>query len=86
MNIVQQCVEEVRVSASFTKESIPPLIEYTKVFVINRQHVKHLEPGIIIARDHIHYRIRFDDNKKIWMPAHWIVAIPGEFYDSHPGR
>ena len=58
------------------KTQIPELEEGTLVFVINKEHQKHLEPGKVVARSHKHYRIEFNDKSKIWMPQHWIEAIP----------
>jgi hypothetical protein len=71
------CVENVTLRPKGVDEQIPPLLEYTKVFVVNREHKRYLEPGMIIARDHIHYRVKFKDGTNTWMPSHWIVAIPG---------
>lgn len=68
----------VLLDAKSPKESIPSLIEGTKVYVINREHSKYLEPGVIIRRSHIHYRVLFNNGTTIWMPEHWILAIPAE--------
>jgi hypothetical protein len=58
------------------EEQIPELVEGTPVFVVNKEHEKHLEPGYVAAREHAHYRIRFNDGNMIWMPQHWIEKIP----------
>src|ERR1700688_1992590 len=57
------------------EDQIPPIIEYTKVYITNREHPKYLEPGVIAARAHVRYRIRFNDGYMLWMPEHWVKAI-----------
>src|ERR1700674_3531558 len=54
------------------KESLPPLVEETWIFIINREHTRYLEPGVVIRRSHAHYRVKFNDGTIIWMPEHWI--------------
>jgi len=58
--------------------SIPPLKVGTIVYVDNREHLKYLDPGTIINKSHVYYRIQFPDNERIWMPEHWIKAIPSQ--------
>lgn len=58
------------------KVQIPELPEDTWVFVVNKDHEKHLEPGQITKRDHKHYRIKFVDGTQLWVPMHWIERIP----------
>jgi len=60
------------------KEEIPELEEGTEVFLIHRDHKYHLEPGVIVARDHKHYRIKFRDGKVIWFPDNLVQKIPDE--------
>jgi len=62
----------------FLKEEIPELEEGTEVFLIHRDHKYHLEPGVVIDRDHKHYRIKFHDDKVIWFPSNLVQKIPDE--------
>lgn len=55
---------------------IPDIPENTTVYVVNKQHPKHLEPGVVTKRAHCHYRIKFNDGLVIWMPSHWIERCP----------
>lgn len=55
---------------------LPDIPEDTIVYVVNKQHPKHLEPGVVTKRDHCHYRIKFNDGLVIWMPSHWIERCP----------
>lgn len=55
---------------------IPDIPEDTVVYVVNKQHPKHLEPGVVTKRDHCHYRIKFNDGLVIWMPSHWVERCP----------
>lgn len=57
---------------------IPEMKEGTEVYLINREHPRHLEPGIIEDRDHLHYRVKFQDGVLIWCPHHWIFKSPEE--------
>jgi hypothetical protein len=63
---------------------IPKLAVETVVYVTNREHDFFLEIGVIIKKDHKHYRVQFNSqnpkiNKKLlWMPEHWIAAMPQE--------
>jgi hypothetical protein len=54
----------------------PDIPEDTVVYVVNKQHPKHLEPGVVTKKDHCHYRIKFNDGLVIWMPSHWIERCP----------
>ena len=64
---------------------IPPLKLKTTIYVNNEEHEFFLEQGIIVKKDHKHYRIKFRstdkrlDGKCVWMPDHWIVEVPKEF-------
>lgn len=58
------------------KVEVPPLIEGDLIYVINKEHPKHLEPGKIVNKSHLHYRIEFNDGTLIWMPHHWIEKVP----------
>lgn len=65
---------ETTATASFV-EQIPELPEGTVVILVNREHLLHLNSGIIINRDHQFYRIDFN-GKKMWFPSNLIVKIP----------
>ena len=77
-------IDELKIICSHTElntsteiqEEIPKLPEGTEVLLIHRDHPYHLEPGIVIKRDHKHYRIRFRDGKVIWFPENLIEKIP----------
>lgn len=66
------------------KCDIPPLELKTQVFICNKEHKLFLERGIIVKKDHKHYRLRFSSlderlNKKcLWVPDHWVDVIPKE--------
>lgn len=60
------------------KVQVPELNEGTFVFIIQRDHVKHLEPGQIMKRDHKHYKIKFNDGMQLWVPSCWVEQIPKE--------
>jgi hypothetical protein len=55
---------------------LPDIPEDTIIYVVNKQHPKHLEPGVVTKRAHCHYRIKFNDGLVIWMPSHWIERCP----------
>ena len=63
---------------------IPPIELGSQVYIDNNDHEFHLERGKISDKDHWHYRILFsslDDRINgtvLWMPQHWIKAIPQE--------
>jgi hypothetical protein len=63
------------------KTQIPELPEGTPVFVINKEHKKHLEPGVVAKRDHKHYKIKFHDGMHLWVPQHWVEPIPKEMLE-----
>ncbi|MEM3000637.1 MAG: hypothetical protein QXP41_00395 [Candidatus Nitrosocaldus sp.] len=72
-------VEVVSVNkANHFKVNIPNIPINTWVFVINKEHPKYLEPGQITKLDHNHCRIKFVDNKQLWVPVHWIEIVPWE--------
>ena len=60
------------------KVRIPDIPIGAWVFVINKEHPKHLEPGQIVKLDHNYCRVKFTDNMQLWVPAHWIEIIPWE--------
>ncbi|MDP1712233.1 MAG: hypothetical protein Q8K86_07230 [Candidatus Nanopelagicaceae bacterium] len=77
----------VRSSAKM-EEDIPSLANGTKVYVDNKEHQFHLAPGVIICKDHGHYRLSlsFNDGKRtrnieIWVPEHWVKPMPKWFYE-----
>jgi len=57
-------------------DDIPSIDEGQWIYVINEEHTKYLDPGIIVDKSHIHYRVIFTDGKRIWMPEHWVELIP----------
>jgi len=59
-------------------DKIPSMKEGKWIYVFNEQHIRHLDPGVIVDKSHIHYRIEFTDSVKIWMPEHWIKPVPSE--------
>jgi len=56
---------------------IPPMEEGTRVYVNNDRHPYFLSFGVVAARDHVHYRVKFGD-KLIWVPEHWVSRVPPE--------
>lgn len=66
------------------KEEIPELAIGTVVYIANKEHRFFLEIGTVVEKDHKHYRVRFDsqdkeiDQKYLWVPEHWVVAMPNE--------
>jgi hypothetical protein len=63
------------------KENIPPISLGKEVYIDNLEHEFCLEQGIVIGRDHGHYRIKFCsldkriNGKKIWVPTHWVKIL-----------
>jgi hypothetical protein len=46
-----------------------------EVFLVNEAHKLHLAPAVVVARDHMHCRIRVMDGRRsilLWVPAHWL--------------
>lgn len=60
------------------KVQVPELSEGTQVFIIQKDHAKHLEPGKVVKRDHKHYKVQFNDGMQLWVPSFWVEAIPNE--------
>jgi hypothetical protein len=58
------------------KTQIPELNEGTWIIVINKEHVKYMEPARVTKRDHKHYRVEFNDGSLLWVPQHWVEKIP----------
>jgi hypothetical protein len=62
----------------------PEMVEGTEVYISAPEHILHLERGIIIARDHVQYRIKFFslneaiDGKCLWFPETIIDPVPKE--------
>ena len=60
----------------------PEMREGTHVFINNKEHKLHLEQGVVVARDHRRYRIKFISKNKainescLWVPEHWVDPIP----------
>lgn len=61
---------------------IPEIPEGTPIYVDNLQHKFHLEQGIVIKRDHEHYRVKLCDMDStttfVWLPRHWVKMLPEE--------
>lgn len=60
------------------KAKIPELEEDTVIYVTNKEHTRWLQPAIILKKDHIHYRLLFPDNVRLWMPEHWVKPVPAQ--------
>ena len=79
--------ETITIESTYTKHDtdIPPLPLKTAIYISNKEHKFFLEQGIIIKKDHKHYRIKFiSQNEKIrdkclWVPDHWVAKIPKEY-------
>ena len=72
--------EEFKISSDNEPQPdlIPELEIVSRVYVINKEHPKYLDSGIITNKSHIHYRIKFLDGMIIWMPEHWVRPLPEE--------
>jgi hypothetical protein len=57
-------------------EKIPSISNDTVVFIVNKEHPRYLQTAIVIDKEHAHYRIEFPDLLVIWVPEHWVRAIP----------
>ena len=61
---------------------IPPLEVGTRVYLDNREHEFHLSPGIVVDKDHIHYRVKISyysgetRHTVLWVPQHWVKPMP----------
>src|SRR5512137_2806229 len=60
------------------KEEIPPMEEGTPIYVNNKESKFFLDIGIVIDRDHLHYRVKLSNGTQVWMPEHWIRSLPKE--------
>ena len=76
-------INEAIIPKEKVKEKIPPLKIGSKVYLNNKEHKLHLSPGMVIDKDHIHYRVklRWHDGQKtrrtvLWVPEHWIKCMP----------
>lgn len=58
------------------KTQVPDIEVGEIVFVVNAQHVKHLEPGKVIRKAHGYYHVEFNDKIAVWLPSHWIEKSP----------
>ena len=64
--------------------SIPPLDVASWVYVDNKEHIFFLEYGIIIGKDHLHYRVKLKSYDEavnglfVWLPQHWVKLLPEE--------
>lgn len=62
----------------------PELREGTLVYINNKEHPLFMEQGMIVSRDHVHYRIKIVstnsaiNNTCLWIPEHWIDPLPKE--------
>jgi hypothetical protein len=45
----------------------------SEIMIENQGHELHNRCGTIVDKDYVHYRIRFEDGKMIWVPSHWVV-------------
>jgi hypothetical protein len=45
----------------------------SEITIENQGHELHNKCGTIVDKDYVHYRIRFEDGKMIWVPSHWVV-------------
>ncbi len=63
---------------------IPPLAKSTQIFITNKEHKLFLERGIIVNKNHAHYRVMFKSKDKklndkcLWIPEHWVDVVPEE--------
>ena len=75
-------------SSERVPEDIPPIPVGDMVYVDNREHELFLEQGVVVKRDHAHYRVRFTsldksiDGRKLWVPQHWVR--PFDLYSRRP--
>ena len=77
---------EVTYSITDTQPSwsaqIPEIELGIDVYITNAEHEFHLERGVIVDKDHVHYRVLFTsqderlDNKKVWVPENWVARVP----------
>jgi len=44
-----------------------------KVIIKNEQHDLNNKIGIIVDKDHLHYKVQFKDGLSVWLPYHWVV-------------
>jgi hypothetical protein len=73
-------------------ENIPELKLKTPVYINNKEHKLHLEQGVIVEKDHNHYRVKIiSTNKEIngkclWFPQDWIDPLPKDFINKDKAR
>ncbi len=65
------------------KTKMPPLKIRTKIYLDNKDHKFYLSPGMIVAKDHVHYRVKlyYRENSMtkhtfLWCPESWIKPMP----------
>ena len=72
----------IRPNGVHAETEIPELPINTHVFIINKEHKFFLERGVVVEKDHKHYRIKFISlnkdihDKMLWVPDHWIDPVP----------
>lgn len=67
----------------------PPLEIASRIYIDNKEHEFFLEHGIIVQKGYLHYRILFVsldnkiNNRKLWVPEHWVKPLPKELTDNY---
>lgn len=67
-----------------TPERLPPIRVGTPIYLNNREHKLFLEQGVVISKDHNHYRILVNsldvdwNGAYLWVPEHWVKELPTE--------
>lgn len=68
-------------SVGQVREEIPPIRVAEEVYIDNSDHEFYLEQGVVIGRDHGHYRVKFCsldkriNGRMLWVPAHWVKVL-----------
>lgn len=60
---------------NFQPQSETDLDVMSWVYICNRDHSFYLRVGLIVDKDHVHYRVQFENGDKTWVPFHWVEPI-----------
>lgn len=80
--LIQQEALSLETKPRQNVDQIPPLDLQTQVYINNREHQLFLEQGVIVDKQHLHYRVKIVscneslNNVKIWIPEHWVRQLP----------
>ena len=57
---------------------LPELRVGSEIYINNMEHKFNLEQGVILSKDHRHYKVKLSGKIIIWVPEHWVEPLPKE--------